>query len=48
LLQWIYQAIVMVMAFLVASVILRERDTGKQIGGAMVLILLLLRIFLVK
>jgi hypothetical protein len=44
----VYQAIAALLAILVAIVIVRSRRLGEQVTGAMVLIPLLLRIFLVK
>lgn len=44
----IYQAITALIAVLVATVMLRERHVSRQITGAIVLVLLLLRIFLIK
>jgi hypothetical protein len=44
----IYQLITALMAVLVATVTLRERNLGRQITGGVVLVMLLLRIFLIK
>ena len=48
LLLWAYQAIVGLIALLVAAAVLRERSAGRQAGGAIVLAVLLLRLFMVK
>ena len=44
----IYQLITALIAILVATVTLRERNFGKQVIGGVVLVMLLLRIFLIK
>ncbi len=44
----VYQAICALVAVLVAVVVLRARTLGEQVTGAMVLVPLLLRIFLIK
>ena len=44
----IYQAICALIAVLVTAAVLRARTLGEQVTGAMVLVPLLLRIFLVK
>jgi hypothetical protein len=44
----VYQAICALIAVLVAIAVLRARTLGEQVTGAMVLVPLLLRIFLVK
>jgi hypothetical protein len=44
----IYQLITLLMAVLVMAVMLRERSVSRQITGAVVLVLLLLRVFLIK
>jgi hypothetical protein len=44
----IYQAICALVALLVALVVLRSRKPGLQVTGALVLVPLLLRLFLVK
>jgi hypothetical protein len=44
----IYQAIVLLLVALIAIVVLRSRSLGLQATGALVLVPLLLRLFLVK
>ena len=44
----VYQAICAVIAGLVVICVIRARTLGEQVTGAMVLVPLLLRIFLVK
>ena len=44
----IYQLITLLVAVLVMAVMLRERSLSRQITGAAVLVLLLLRVFLIK
>lgn len=44
----IYQLIVLLLAVLIAVVVLRARPLGLQATGALVLVVLLLRLFLVK
>lgn len=44
----VYQAICAMLAILLAVAVLRARTLGQQVTGAMVLVPLLLRIFLVK
>ena len=44
----IYQLLTTLMAVLVGTVTLRERNLGRQIMGGVVLVMLLLRIFLIK
>jgi hypothetical protein len=44
----IYQAICALIAVLVAISVLRARTLGEQVTGALVLVPLLLRVFLVK
>jgi hypothetical protein len=44
----VYQGVCVLVAVLVAAVVLRSRSLGEQVTGALVLIPLLLRIFLVK
>lgn len=44
----IYQLLTALIAVLVATVTLRERNLGRQIMGGVVLVMLLLRIFLIK
>lgn len=44
----IYQGICALLAVLIAIAILRSRSLGQQVTGALVLMPLLLRIFLVK
>ena len=44
----VYQLITLLIAVLVAAVMLRERSLSRQVTGAFVLVLLLLRIFLIK
>ncbi len=43
-----YQLIVLLLAALIAIVVLRARSLGLQATGALVLVVLLLRLFLVK
>lgn len=44
----VYQLITLGIAVLVMAVMLRERSLPRQITGATVLVLLLLRVFLIK
>ena len=44
----VYQGISVLMAALVAVAVLRARRLGEQVTGAMVLVPLLLRIFMIK
>lgn len=44
----LYRLIAVLVAVLVAACVLRGRTLGQQVTGAMVLVPLLLRIFLVK
>jgi len=44
----VYQGICVLLAVLVAVAVVRARTLGEQVTGAMVLVPLLLRIFLVK
>ena len=44
----IYQLITALIAVLVMAVMVRERNLSRQITGAIVLVLLLLRVFLIK
>ncbi len=44
----IYQLLTALIAVLVATVTIRERNLGRQITGGVVLVMLLLRIFLIK
>jgi hypothetical protein len=44
----IYQGICALVAVLVAAVTLRSRELGLQVTGALVIVPLLLRLFLVK
>jgi len=44
----VYQGICVLIAVLIAAVVLRARSFAEQVTGALVLIPLLLRIFLVK
>jgi len=44
----VYQGICVLVAVLVAAIVLRSRSLGEQVTGALVLVPLLLRIFLVK
>jgi hypothetical protein len=44
----VYQGICALVAFLVAVAVLRGRSLGEQVTGAVVLVPLLLRVFLVK
>jgi hypothetical protein len=44
----VYQCICALVAVLVSASVLRERTVGRQLTGAIVLVPLLLRIFLVK
>jgi len=44
----IYQLITLLVAVLVATVTLRERNLGRQLTGGVLLVMLLLRIFLIK
>ena len=46
--MYVYQAVVGVMAALVAASVYRSRSAGVRIAGGMVLVPLLLRLFLVK
>jgi hypothetical protein len=43
-----YLAIVLVLVLLVARVVLRSTSLAQQVTGALVLVVLLLRLFLVK
>jgi len=44
----VYQGICVLLAVLVAVAVVRARTLGEQVTGAMVLVPLLLRIFLIK
>ena len=44
----VYLAIVLVLALLVARIVMRSPSLGLQATGALVLVVLLLRLFLVK
>jgi hypothetical protein len=48
MLMIIYLAIVLVLVLLVARVVLRSTSLAHQVTGALVLVVLLLRLFLVK
>ncbi len=44
----VYQAICVLIAGLIVTLVWRSKDPGEQVTGAIVLVPLLLRIFLVK
>ena len=44
----VYQLICVLVVVLVSAVVLRSRSLGEQVTGALVLVPLLLRVFLVK
>jgi ABC-type molybdate transport system permease subunit len=44
----VYQLICVLLVLLIAAVMLRSRSTAEQLTGAVVIVPLLLRIFLVK
>jgi hypothetical protein len=48
MLMLVYQLICVLLVVLIAAVVLRSRSPAEQITGAVVIIPLLLRIFLVK